>query len=37
LSEGGKVTSPLKKESWGDIFGSLTDKFGIDWLVNINQ
>jgi PhnB protein len=36
LAEGGKVTSPLKKEFWGDIFGSLTDQFGIDWMVNIS-
>ena len=37
LSEGGKVTSELKKEFWGDTFGSLTDKYGIDWQVNITQ
>lgn len=37
LAEGGTVTSELKKEFWGDIFGSLTDKFGIDWMVNISQ
>ncbi|HEY1074315.1 MAG TPA: VOC family protein [Patescibacteria group bacterium] len=36
LSDGGKVTQPLKKESWGDVFGSLTDKFGVDWMVNIS-
>ena len=28
---------PLKKESWGDIFGSLQDKYGVDWMVNITQ
>ena len=28
---------PLKKESWGDIFGSLQDKYGVDWMVNISQ
>ena len=27
---------PLKKEFWGDTFGSLTDKYGVDWMVNIN-
>lgn len=37
LSEGGTITSPLKKEFWGDTFGTLTDKFGIDWMVNIAQ
>lgn len=35
LSQGGKVASELKKEFWGDIFGSVTDKFGVDWMVNI--
>jgi PhnB protein len=35
LSVGGKVKFQLKRESWGDIFGSLTDKYGIDWMVNI--
>jgi PhnB protein len=35
LSQGGKVTSPLKTESWGDTFGMLTDKFDVDWMVNI--
>lgn len=35
LGKGGKVFSELKKEFWGDIFGSLTDKYGIDWMVNI--
>jgi PhnB protein len=35
LSEGGKVNSPLKKEFWGDTFGSLVDKYGVDWMVNI--
>jgi PhnB protein len=37
LAEGGKVTSPLKKEYWGATFGMLTDKFGIDWMVNIGE
>ncbi|HKU18200.1 MAG TPA: VOC family protein [Candidatus Saccharimonadales bacterium] len=36
LSAGGKVTMPLEKAMWGDIFGMFTDKFGIGWLVNIN-
>jgi len=35
LSEGGKVTMPLDKAPWGDMFGMLTDKFGINWMVNI--
>jgi PhnB protein len=36
LAEGGEVTNPLKTEVWGDTFGMLTDKFGVDWMVNIN-
>jgi len=36
LSAGGKVRSPLKKEFWGDTFGALTDRFGVDWMVNIS-
>ena len=35
LSEGGEIKMPLKKESWGDIFGSLRDKYGVEWMVNI--
>jgi PhnB protein len=36
LSEGVTVQYPLKKEAWGDEFGSLTDKYGVDWMVNIS-
>jgi PhnB protein len=36
LSAGGKVTLPLEKAPWGDTFGMFTDKFGIDWMVNIS-
>jgi PhnB protein len=35
LSDGGKVTTPLARQFWGDTFGSLKDKFGINWMVNI--
>src|SRR5207248_8389576 len=35
LSTGGMVTMPLEKAPWGDSFGMCTDKFGIQWLVNI--
>lgn len=34
LSEGGKVEMPLAEQFWGDYFGSLTDKFGIQWMFN---
>jgi PhnB protein len=34
LSVGGKVTMPLADSSWGAYFGMLTDKFGVQWMVN---
>lgn len=37
LSEGGVVTVPLEKQMWGDEFGSLVDRFGVNWLVNIGE
>jgi PhnB protein len=37
LAEGGTVTSALKVESWGDTFGTVTDKFGVDWMVNFTE
>ena len=35
LAAGGTVSMPLEKAIWGDSFGMLTDKFGINWVVNI--
>ncbi|MDB5195499.1 MAG: hypothetical protein JWO84_683 [Parcubacteria group bacterium] len=35
LSEGGTIRFPLEKQFWGDVFGNLTDKFGVDWMMNI--
>jgi PhnB protein len=35
LVDGGSVTVPLEKAPWGDTFGMCTDRFGVDWLVNI--
>jgi len=36
LSDGGTVRMPLEKAPWGDIFGMLTDKYGILWMVNVS-
>jgi PhnB protein len=36
LSAGGKVDVPMEKAFWGDYFGMLTDKFGIQWMVNFS-
>jgi PhnB protein len=35
LSAGGKISEPLQKAPWGDSFGMVTDKYGVNWLVNI--
>lgn len=35
LADGGKVNMPLEKMFWGDVFGSVSDKYGVDWQVNI--
>jgi PhnB protein len=35
LSDGGTVVEPLSVAPWGDKFGMCTDKFGVNWLVNI--
>ncbi|MFC4465559.1 VOC family protein [Streptomyces xiangluensis] len=37
LSVGGSVSVPLDKQMWGDVFGMCTDRFGIQWMVNIIQ
>jgi PhnB protein len=34
LARGGDVTMALDKTFWGAYFGQLTDKFGIQWMVN---
>jgi PhnB protein len=35
LSQGGKVEMPLAKQFWGDTFGMVADKFGVNWMVNV--
>jgi PhnB protein len=35
LSDGGQVQMPLTKTFWSVAFGMLTDRFGIDWMVNV--
>ncbi|MCX4246475.1 VOC family protein [Paraliomyxa miuraensis] len=34
LAEGGTVTMPLADQFWGDYYGSVTDRFGVQWMVN---
>jgi PhnB protein len=37
LSGGGQVTMPLDTAFWGAYFGMLTDKFGVQWMVNFDR
>ena len=34
LSAGGKAHMPMADMFWGDYWGMLTDKFGVNWMVN---
>lgn len=34
LSAGGQATMPMADMFWGDYFGMLTDRFGIQWMIN---
>ena len=34
LSAGGSVQDPLQEMFWGDYFGSLVDRFGVQWMIN---
>ncbi len=37
LSSGGKVTMELQDMFWGSYYGSCTDKFGVQWMLNCNE
>lgn len=37
LAEGGKVKMELQKMPWGDLYGQITDKFNIEWMMNIGD
>ena len=37
LSDGAKIEMPLQDMFWGDYYGSLTDKFGVQWMFNCIQ
>jgi PhnB protein len=34
LAEGGKVEMPLQEMFWGAYFGSLADRYGVNWMFN---
>lgn len=33
LAEGGEVTAPLTELSWAKLWGMVTDRFGVPWLI----
>ena len=35
LADGGSVQMPLSQTFWAPLFGMLTDKFGIGWMVGL--
>lgn len=35
LSEGGVITMPMSQTFWGAYFGMFTDKFQINWMINV--
>lgn len=37
LAAGGKVDMPLTKTFWSPMFGMLTDKFGVAWMVSVEH
>lgn len=34
LAEDGHVGQPLQQQVWGDLYGQVSDRFGIEWMVN---
>ena len=37
LCAGGTVQQELTTAVWGNVFGMFSDKFGMDWMVNISK
>ncbi len=37
MSEGGTVIMPMQETFWAQRFGMLTDKFGINWMFNVDK
>lgn len=35
LADGGSVEMPLAKTFFSEVFGMLTDKFGVGWMINV--
>ena len=37
LAAGGKITLDLRDMFWGAYYGSCTDKFGVQWMINCTE
>ncbi|AMP14975.1 VOC family protein [Collimonas pratensis] len=37
MGQGGQVTTPLAIQPWGDFYGKLTDRFGVQWMFNCTE
>lgn len=37
LADGGKITTALGVQPWGDYYGKLSDRFGVQWMLNCVQ
>lgn len=37
LASGGVVKTPLHQTFWGATYGELTDKYGINWMLNFSR
>ena len=37
LSAGGRVDMPLEKTFWSSYFGMLKDKFGVNWMISLDE
>jgi len=37
LADGGQIEMPLQETFWAAHFGMLKDRYGIDWLMNVEQ
>lgn len=35
LAEGGQVQMPLGKTFWAPLFGMVSDRFGVGWMINV--
>lgn len=37
LADGGEITMPLEATFWSPLFGMCTDRFGVAWMVGVDE